>query len=114
VKEDKFYLIHILECIKKIEEYTSTGKDTFMNSSIQQDAVLRNLEIIGEAVKHLSSSLKESYPDTPWRQVAGLRDLLIHHYMGVDLDEVWNIVVRDIPPFRAVVMIVCNEFQDER
>ena len=69
-----------------------------------QDAVIRNLEIIGEAVKHISETVKETSPDIPWKQIAGLRDLLIHHYMGVNLDEVWNIVVNDIPALKIALI----------
>jgi uncharacterized protein with HEPN domain len=112
VKDDRLYVIHILECIQKIEEYTSPGKDRFMNSPLHQDAVLRNLEIIGEAIKHLSDSLKATHPETPWRQIAGLRDLLIHQYMGVDLDEVWNIVVNEIPRFKGIITTIYGELQD--
>lgn len=104
MKDDCLYLIHILECIEKIEEYTSGGKIQFGSSSLHQDAVIRNLEIIGEAVKHLSVQLKESSDGVPWRQIAGLRDLLIHHYMGVNLDEVWNIVEKEIPALKAAII----------
>ena len=104
MKDDRLYLIHIMECIEKIETYTASGKQDFMGSSLRQDAVIRNLEIIGEAVKHLSTPLKESHPKIPWKQIAGLRDLLIHHYMGVNLDEVWNIIEKDIPSFKAALI----------
>ena len=103
MKDDRLYLIHILECIGKIEEYTAEGRAHFMNSTLLQDAVIRNLEIIGEAVKHLSGTVKEKPPAIPWKQIAGLRDLLIHHYMGVNLEEVWNIVENDIPALKTAI-----------
>ena len=104
MKDDRLYLIHILECIGKIELYTAEGRAHFMGSTLLQDAVIRNLEIIGEAVKHISETVKETSPDIPWKQIAGLRDLLIHHYMGVNLDEVWNIVVNDIPALKIALI----------
>ena len=104
MKDDRLYLIHILECIEKIEVYTAEGRAHFMDSTLPQDAVIRNLEIIGEAVKHISGTVKETCPDIPWKQIAGLRDLLIHHYMGVNLDEVWNIVANDFPALKIALI----------
>lgn len=72
--------------------YFSGGKDAFMQATIIQDAVIRKLEIIGEATKRLSPDLKATYPDVPWKQMAGLRDVLIHDYLKVNLNLVWQIV----------------------
>ena len=92
MKDDTLYLIHISECIQKIEAYTAEGKEYFMATPMAQDAVIRNFEIIGEAVKNLSDDFRRRNPEVPWRRVAGFRDVLIHDYMGVSLDEVWNII----------------------
>lgn len=97
MKDDELYLIHINECIEKIERYTKAGKQEFMNSSLIQDGVVRNLEIIGEATKKESSSLRDDYPEIPWRMIAGLRDVLIHDYMGIDLKRVWNVIEKELP-----------------
>jgi uncharacterized protein with HEPN domain len=83
MKTDHAYLCHIRDSITKVESYATVGKEEFMSLSHWQDAILRNLEIIGEATKRLSKPLKEQYPDIPWRSIAGLRDVLIHDYMGV-------------------------------
>jgi uncharacterized protein with HEPN domain len=109
VKDDRLYLIHILERIQKIEEYTNDGYQSFIKSSLQQDAVIRNLEVIGEAVKNISDTLKDSHPDIPWRRIAGLRVLLIHLYMGVDVQEVWNIIEKDIPKLKEAIRGIGNE-----
>jgi uncharacterized protein with HEPN domain len=90
VKDDRLYLIHILERIDRIESYVQDGREAFVASPIQQDAVMRNLEVIGEAAKCISEDLKQCNSDIPWRQIAGLRDVLIHQYMGVDITRVWN------------------------
>ncbi|MDI9633235.1 MAG: DUF86 domain-containing protein [Methanolinea sp.] len=100
MKDDRLYLIHILERIRRVEEYTRGGREVFSSSPMVQDAVVRNLEVIGEAVKNISPRLKDAHPEIPWRRIAGLRDLLIHRYMGVDLEEVWNIVVKDLPDLK--------------
>ncbi|MDD2586362.1 MAG: DUF86 domain-containing protein [Syntrophomonadaceae bacterium] len=96
MKNDLLYLEHILESILRIEQYTVSGKDTFMNSQITQDAVIRNLEIIGEATKNVSRQYRQEHPQVPWKQMAAMRDVLIHDYMGVDLKIVWNVVNREL------------------
>jgi uncharacterized protein with HEPN domain len=77
-----------------------------------QDAVIRNFEVIGEAVKRIPESLKEERPDIPWRRIAGLRDVLIHQYMRVDLEAVWAIVRDDLPEFKQAVAEILAEMQD--
>ena len=92
MKTDMVYLRHIMDAITKIESYACVGKEEFLSVSHWQDAIIRNLEVIGEATKRISKPLKEKYPGVPWRNVAGLRDVLIHDYMGVDLESIWNVV----------------------
>jgi uncharacterized protein with HEPN domain len=108
VKDDHLYLIHIMECIQRIEEYTKDGRDDFMDSSMKQDAVIRNFEVIGEAAKRLSPNRRDFYPGVPWRRISGFRDLLIHNYMGVDLNEVWNIVENDLPELKQLIMTIIS------
>ncbi len=103
MKKDSVYLRHILDAIEKIESYAEVGKDTFMSTAHWQDATIRNLEIIGEAVKRLSDDFKKRNTNIPWRNVAGLRDVLIHDYMGVDLESVWNVVQANLPELKKVV-----------
>jgi len=109
MKDDKLYLIHILECIEKINSYTSSGETEFLNSTLLQDAVFRNFEIIGEATKNLSLDFRERYPEIPWRKMAGLRDVLIHNYMGVDARLVWNIVKNDLPDLERNIRIILKD-----
>jgi len=77
--------------------------DEFMEDELIQDGVVRNLEIIGEAVKHIPEDVKKNYPDIEWRKIAGLRDILIHAYFGIDLDVVWDVVKNKIPELKEKV-----------
>jgi uncharacterized protein with HEPN domain len=74
-----------------------------MASKLVQDGVIRNLEVIGEATKNLSDDLRSANPEIPWRQIAGMRDVLIHDYLRVNLGRVWQTVVSDLPPLRIVI-----------
>jgi uncharacterized protein with HEPN domain len=103
VNRDSLYLRHILDAIQKIERYAEVGHDEFMAESMRHDAVIRELEIIGEAAKRLSPEVLRRSADVPWRQVAGMRDVLIHNYMGVDLERVWKVIEQDLPPMRRAV-----------
>ena len=89
MSEDRSYLLHIRDAIEKIFAYTAEGRNRFFAETMVQDAVIRNLEVIGEATKQLSQSTREEHPDIPWKNIAGMRDLLIHRYFGVDLNAVW-------------------------
>ena len=104
MKEDRIYLLHIRDAIERIESYTAGGKESFEKQTITQDAVIRNLEIIGEAVKNLSAVTREHCPEVPWKQIAGLRDVLIHEYFGVRIESVWNVVEHRIPQLKSTVV----------
>lgn len=97
------YLHHVRQALLSVKEYTVGGRDEFFASKLIQDAVVRNLEVVGEAVKGLSSQTRERAPEVPWRRIAGMRDQLIHHYFGVDLEVVWQVVEVELEPLLAVV-----------
>ena len=97
MKDDRIYLLHVRDAIQLIVSYTAAGKASFFSDRKTQDAVVRNLEIIGEATKRVSITLKEAHPDIAWKPIAGMRDKLIHDYFGVNLQLVWDAVERDLP-----------------
>ncbi len=110
---DQLYLKHILDAINKIESYVAVGRDVFIFTSHWQDATIRQLEIIGEATKRLSPDLRAQYPEVPWRRVAGLRDVLIHNYMGVDLAAVWEITQKDLPTLKQHVQVILDDLGND-
>ncbi len=103
MKSDRAYVLHIRDAIGRIEEYCRVGREEFLTTPHWQDAVIRQLEVIGEASKRLSPELRDAHPEIPWRRICGLRDVLIHDYMAVDLEAVWNIVHTGIPRLRDCV-----------
>lgn len=103
MKSDLLYLSNIQECIQRIEFYTLEGKARFLATPMIQDAVIRNFEIIGEATKRLSPELKNAYSDVAWKQIAGLRDILIHDYLKVNLNRVWGIIEQNLPQLKQTV-----------
>lgn len=100
MKDDRLFFSHLREAVGWIETYAQDGREAFLEDRKTQDAVIRNLEIIGEAVKNLSADATSGNPEIPWRQMAGLRDKLIHGYFGVNLDLVWEVVQNDLPRLR--------------
>ena len=94
---------------KCIAEVTAGGEQEFQASRLVQDGVVRNLEVIGEATKNLSTELREANPAIPWRQIAGMRDVLIHDYLKVNLSRVWLTVSIDLPDLRTTVTRLLNQ-----
>ena len=101
--DDRLYLVHIRECIERVEGYVTGGKDFFFRDLKTQDAVMRSLQILAESAGRLSDTLKPAYPEVEWRDIQGFRNLLVHDYLGINLKRVWEIVERDLPSLSKVV-----------
>jgi uncharacterized protein with HEPN domain len=103
LRRDRQRLEDILEAIERIEKYASGGRATFDRDELVQIWVLHHLQIIGEAVRGLSDEIRSAHPDIPWAQIAAMRNILVHDYFGIDLEEVWAAVVRDLPHLKAKI-----------
>lgn len=102
-KDPRVYLAHILECIERIERFTRGGREDFFREVLIQDAVIRNVEIIGEAAKRVDDDYRATHPQIPWRGMTALRDVLIHQYEGVELGKVWAVVERNLPQLKQSI-----------
>ena len=103
-REPAVFLRHIMLCLGRINDYTREGREAFLRDTRTQDAVVRNLEIIGQAVRDLGvDKLAAEFPSVRWRQIAGLRNVLAHQYLGVDLGLTWNVIERELSPLRDAI-----------
>jgi uncharacterized protein with HEPN domain len=106
--------MHIIECIDAIAGYVADlDKAAFWGDAKTQDAVERRLAIIGEAVKNLPQPIRAAHPDIPWRRMAGMRDKLIHDYLGIDIDLVWTVSQSLLPPLRERIESVIESLSEE-
>jgi uncharacterized protein with HEPN domain len=112
-RDETVYLRHILDAIGRIELYLQeVDESTFSEQSLIQDGVIRQLEIIGEAVKGVSVRLRSQQPSIPWQDIAGMRDKLIHDYFGVDLEKVWLTATEDLPALKIGVAELLESIPD--
>lgn len=103
MKDERFYLLHIKECIGDILNYTVDGYDAFMASTLIQDAVIRKLQIMAESTIHLPEAIKAAHTEVNWRNIRGFRNVLVHDYLSIELDIVWEIIENDLSPLRNAV-----------
>jgi uncharacterized protein with HEPN domain len=109
-KDDSVYLRHMLDAMNTVEEYLQGIDETKFNATrLLQDGAIRQIEIIGEAVRHISNDLRKTYPEIPWQDIAGMRDKLIHDYLGVDLEKVWLTAQEDLPVLKGQVTKILKD-----
>ena len=113
MRDYKLYLDDILKATKKIEKYTKSFTiEKLKKDSLVVDGVVRNLEIIGEAAKNIPANIKEKYSEVEWKKIAGLRDILVHEYFGVDLEVLWDIICNKLPLLRKQIISILKKIID--
>ena len=105
-KDPRLYLAHILECADRIERYLGQDREAFLRNTTAQDAVIRNFEVIGGAAERILEQFRIVHAEIPWRLMAGFRDVLIHDYEGVDLEQVWGIAQEDLPAVKTAIACI--------
>lgn len=112
-RRDTEFLRDIMEAMQRVISYTKNSSyEEFMDDTKTQDAVLRNIEVIGEATKGLSTSFKKSHPAVPWRDMSGMRDKVIHHYFGINYDIVWNVAKEQMPQLVPRIESILKQLKD--
>ena len=106
----RLYLNDIIQAMRKIEKYSQgLNYDSFVNNDMVIDAMLRNIEVIGEAAAQIPDTIKQQYSHIPWKKIIGLRNIVIHEYFGVDLDNIWKIVTENIPEAKQRLVEMFDE-----
>jgi uncharacterized protein with HEPN domain len=113
VKDDIVYLKHILECIRRIEENTRDRREIFLASHTLQDAVLRNLQTLSESTQRLSEGSRAKHPELEWKRIAAFRNILVHGYLGIDMERVWEIVQRDVPALKRAALALLSPTEEK-
>jgi uncharacterized protein with HEPN domain len=109
VKDDRLYIYRIPDCIGRIQRHCHGGAQVFFGSDLVQDAVLRNLQILAESTQRISDGLKVRHPEVDWRGIAGFRNILVHDYLGINLERVWEIVSIHLPVLSPQIEAIRGE-----
>ncbi len=109
MRDDRERVLDILEAIERIERVSVRGREFFYDDEMAQVWVIHHLQIIGEAVRGISSEFRTANPDIPWSDIIGMRNVLIHHYFGIDRDAVWNVVEHDLPALKSQLQSLVRE-----
>jgi len=112
MKDDLAFIEHILDSINAIKEFSKDiNKETLVSDRLRQSAIVREIEIIGEATRNISENLKNKHPEIEWREIVGTRDKMIHHYFGVDLNIIWDIVNINLPDLKEKILKIKKELE---
>ena len=111
MKDDRLYLVHIRDCIDHILRFTNEGKNAFLVDRKTQDAVLRNLHTLSESIRRISTDTKVKYPEVPWRDISAFRNVVVHDYLGIELERIWDIIERDLPILKIQISAICDELE---
>lgn len=111
MKNDGERLLDIMEAIERIERYTAGGREAFYGDELIQVWAIHHLQAIGEAARNVSDALRATYPEIPWASIVAMRNVLVHDYLDVDLDEVWATVEHDLPDLKQKIAAILNELE---
>jgi uncharacterized protein with HEPN domain len=107
---DQTYILHILECIERIEHYVGADDKRFFRDTMLQDAVLRVLQVMAESSQRLSPEMKASVSHIDWRGISGFRNILVHDYLGgIDLDLIWQVVDQELPALKNALLLTMRK-----
>ena len=106
MKDDSAYLRHVLECAAAIQGYVTEGRESFDNDRRTQKAILRELQELSESLQHISPKTKEKHPEIPWRDISAFRNVLVHDYLGINLDRIWETIHEDLPPLVEKIKVL--------
>jgi len=109
MRDDRARLLDIQEAIERIERYTARGRAAFEQDELIQNWVVHHIQIIGEASRAISADFRAQHPKVPWTEIIGMRNVLVHHYFGIDLNAVWSVVERDLPDLERAIAAMLEE-----
>lgn len=109
MNDERLYLLHIRECIERIEEYTAKGREAFLTDTRTQDAERRNLQVMCESTQRVSKERKAAHSEIDWKGMAGFRNVLVHDYLGVDIRYTWEVVQTRLPALKQAVETMHDE-----
>lgn len=111
MKSQRAYLLHVLDCIGRINDDSVSGPAAVFGSHTLQDAIIRNLQVLCESVRRLDSAWKELHPEIDWKAIAGMRNVLVHDYFDVDFQAIWDVVIRDLAPLEIAVRSILAQME---
>lgn len=111
-EQGRIYVVHILECIARIEEYIQAGKGEFETDTRTQDAVVRNLQVLSQSILRISEPIRVRYPAVDWRGIAAFRNVVVHDYLGLDLHQIWDIVGGNLPELKGQMEVILQSLEN--
>ena len=112
MRSERERLLDILEAIERIEKYASQGREAFNRDELIQNWMVNHITIIGEACRALPNDFQADYSEVDWADIIAMRNILVHHYFGIDLDAIWSVVERDIPELKLNIQVILSQLKD--